>query len=936
MLRVVDCVVPVVICRPAIAKIGVGAATFITANALCGTPAQCMEEDLSLADFVADLPRDIVDVLVNSPPHPAAAAAAAAAAADGDGAADSPQAQPQLSVDRELIKIGKSARTELLDGTIIDIGKPGTLTANKVLLEFDDKKAAKKRKRDTDPVPKLQRWIPMELLTHITRASPARTTPAQPVPTAASAPRDGPLFPEAEPTSGPAVRATRPSVGEAGGSMDPMPQMAAHERARAMPQKPATKGGKKPQTKGIVRGPGKANITPETNVPISKRIAEHPGQSLIEQPKGSLFCRCCPQSIKNIAQTIKTHVNSEDHKAKLLTWFERNGEDEAIKTWLQEYYGNHPNEAMASVSEDDKLYRWRVVEAMLAAGVAINKVDELRPLLERAQNSLTSSQNLKVFIPKIETREVEQLIKEVAGQRVTIIFDGTTRLGEALVVLLRWIPADFSKVEQRLIAFRTTFKHTSGAELAKLLMSVLLTTMKLLPNHIVGGARDSCSTNGVAMRTIKAVLSNMQDFMCISHTLSHTGEHVELSTLNEFMTPWLSLVQNHPAAKTEWKNSIGTAMVGYSTIRWCSREEVQNEIAANFGALGDFLQTLIDHDIGDAHPRKMLKIYNEQTQKLEAELALSLDLEVIIQTVYKLEGDGLLILLARSKIDALLAFGSTVGNDHSSLPNLAAVLRKNTELKKKVKIHEWYGAPHNTWFDGEVKDVHRGGKVAVKYTDGSENLLEPHEAQAAVDVRPLAEWKRLVQEVKNGIGYLRNRLTGNCEPNYDCTQIFEVYRLVQAFDPSFAAQYVDAAWVDALATIPPRALTHLDGRPPRPIWKTPSPDLEDPLARLGHGVLTHPIRIRFVLSPVAEHVPRLKYELPAYLSTCAGTTYNHDDVDAFTQGVLLFWANHGKKFPTWALAMQIVGSFTPNSAAAEHVFSLLKLNVRRYADVCAR
>ena len=44
------------------------------------------------------------------------------------------------------------------------------------------------------------------------------------------------------------------------------------------------------------------------------------------------------------------------------------------------------------------------------------------------------------------------------------------------------------------------------------------------------------------MRTIMNLLTNMQDFMCISHTLSHTGEHVELSTLDEFMTPWLSLV----------------------------------------------------------------------------------------------------------------------------------------------------------------------------------------------------------------------------------------------------------------------------------------------------------------------------------------------------------------------------------------------------------
>ena len=101
----------------------------------------------------------------------------------------------------------------------------------------------------------------------------------------------------------------------------------------------------------------------------------------------------------------------------------------------------------------------------------------------------------------------------------------------------------------------------------------------------------------------------------------------------------------------------------------------------------------------------------------------------------------------------------------------------------------------------------------------------------------------------------------------------------RTFDPSFAAQYIDAAWVDAFTTIP----------------------------------------------PLAGHVAALKRELPAYLSKCAGATFDHTDVAEFTKGVLLWWANNGKDFPTWALAMQIVGSFTPNSAAAERVFSLLKL-----------
>ena len=41
--------------------------------------------------------------------------------------------------------------------------------------------------------------------------------------------------------------------------------------------------------------------------------------------------------------------------------------------------------------------------------------------------------------------------------------------------------------------------------------------------------------------------------------------------------------------------------------------------------------------------------------------------------------------------------------------------------------------------------------------------------------------------------------------------------------------------------------------------------------------------------------------------------------------MLGWWATHGTKFPTWAEAARIVFSFTPNSAAAERVFSLLKL-----------
>ena len=66
-------------------------------------------------------------------------------------------------------------------------------------------------------------------------------------------------------------------------------------------------------------------------------------------------------------------------------------------------------------------------------------------------------------------------------------------------------------------------------------------------------------------------------------------------------------------------------------------------------------------------------------------------------------------------------------------------------------------------------------------------------------------------------------------------------------------------------------------------------------------------------------------ELPNYLSAAKDFTVDHGDIQIFTAAVLNWWKNHGSKFPTWAAAAQIVFSFTPNSAAAERVFFLLKL-----------
>eukprot|EP01047_Picozoa_sp_COSAG01_P091795 COSAG01_NODE_23316_length_819_cov_16.711111_1_plen_60_part_10 len=55
----------------------------------------------------------------------------------------------------------------------------------------------------------------------------------------------------------------------------------------------------------------------------------------------------------------------------------------------------------------------------------------MRPLLEDRRIA-DRSHMAKVYVPKILAKEKEQTQAEISGQYLAAIFDGTTRLGEAL------------------------------------------------------------------------------------------------------------------------------------------------------------------------------------------------------------------------------------------------------------------------------------------------------------------------------------------------------------------------------------------------------------------------------------------------------------------------------------------------------------------------
>ena len=735
-------------------------------------------------------------------------------------------------------------------GTITAIGDPDNfLTAGKYQVRYETK--SRKGRGYTTTI--VQAWVDDNALKK-------RVVSPRKVQTTSS---EGDVSTErasSKPTERPHMR--QPDMEQA--EEDKHPTMAAHERGRKMQQHDAP-----------VRSLLGERKTKESKVSIQQRLVEFKHQSLTEVDH-SIFCQSCEKKIRNDKGTIKTHVKSPTHAANYELWLSKRDVNGEVKEFLFEHFQAHPAEKMASLSLDTLLFRFNVMETILAACLAPASLDVLSGLLKEA---VPDTSNMKCFVPKVEAFEFERVRNEIQGQKATFNFDGTTRLGEAIVVLLRWCPADFSGIQMRLATFATTEKHMDGAELCVFINNVLTKVCQVDSVNVVGGTRDSCSTNGTAMRNLKVVMLELQDFLCISHTLSKLGEHINLPTLSKFMTHWLGLVQHHPSAKRLWREETGgEAMEGYSTIRWCSREVVQNELAVKLGThVSGFVDKLIEREIGEAHPQKMRAILDSELEVLQNDLALSLDLQRVINVVHRMEGDSLVALLAHDEVNALLIFSNSLGDTPHSLPSLARLLRDRVKLANGVAIYEYFEG--DGWFTGNIIRV-LNGKYKVKYSDGTSIDQSEHEVRQWVDVREDSEWKRLVAAAKAGFDYLKGRLDGTCNNvNYDCRDMWEVLRLLKVFDPSFASTGLNDAMARDLVKI-------------------------KPLRKMGADLLK---------------------ELPDYLAATNGFTVDHKDTAEFTKSVLAWWASNGSKFPTWAAAAQIVFSFTPNSAAAERVFSLLKI-----------
>ena len=318
-----------------------------------------------------------------------------------------------------------------------------------------------------------------------------------------------------------------------------------------------------------------------------------------------------------------------------------------------------------------QVYRVKVVTALLRAGIPLSKLDRFRDLLGENAYCLTDRQHMFDLVPFILKQEEARIQEEINGKSLSVIYDGTSRLGEALAVIVRFVGEEWT-LEHHLIRMQMLSKSTTGQEVARELISVLSVTYSVQSEPLLAAMRDRSSVNNLAMQTISVVYPLVVDIGCFSDTLNLVGENFKTPILTEFMHSWISLFSHSPMTRLLWKSRVGHSMATYSTTRWWSKWEVVKIVMFYFADIEPFL--LQNDDIGPATRPKLLSFFADQQKQalLQLEIAATVDWgEPFVKACYFLEENGALALECYEATEKVLA-----GVRTAHTPNVRAIAQR--------------------------------------------------------------------------------------------------------------------------------------------------------------------------------------------------------------------------------------------------------------------
>ena len=341
-----------------------------------------------------------------------------------------------------------------------------------------------------------------------------------------------------------------------------------------------------PTPKDVKTAKGKEKGDPK-HISVCEQEKSYPNEEFIVR-SSKLFYRACKKVLALKECSIEYHIKSQKHisgKKKLAL---AGKEVSRIQKALH-VYDSRTRLVGDGLPDSTRVYRVNVVTAIPKAGVPLSKVDLFRDLLAEHGYALTSSTNLRQLIPFIHQEELSRIKQEILNQPLFILFDGTTHVCEAFVVVLHYLTDDL-ELKQCVGRLKLLAKTTTGEEIAQQIVVILSTEFGISSNWIVAAMHDRASVNDVAMRTIKVVYNELLDVGCSSHTLNHVGERMNTPILHDFCNAWIALFLRSPRSCLLWRTQTGLSAPSYSSTLWWSQFEVIHSMLKTFSDVKKFLE----------------------------------------------------------------------------------------------------------------------------------------------------------------------------------------------------------------------------------------------------------------------------------------------------------------------------------------------------------
>ena len=288
--------------------------------------------------------------------------------------------------------------------------------------------------------------------------------------------------------------------------------------------------------------------------------------------------------------------------------------------------------------------------SFLASGDPLASIDSHRPLLQKYGYKLPDATHLSDLIPLVLDDELKRIKEELGARSVFSIYDGASWNGECFTLMFRFISN--WKIIQRVVCIDLLDKSLVNQEIATLIIDTIARKYQLAFLDVNGFSYDRAAPNLAAMRTLSTIYVKGENIPCVSHTITHVGEHFWTQNFTPILHYWRGFFSNSPKARTAWQRLTLSSFPSYCDTRWWSEYEEDVCMCINRAHRDDFLISNINGDF--SYSAYLKKLYALTVQNDDggidwkyAELELTTVVEVarvFVQGTYFLEGYGLLIL----------------------------------------------------------------------------------------------------------------------------------------------------------------------------------------------------------------------------------------------------------------------------------------------------